>query len=142
MQLQVKKLAPEAQLPTRAHDTDAGFDLYSPIGVNISVGATVTIPTKLAISLPENTVGLIYPRSSLGTRHGIVLANTVGVIDSGYRGEIMLVVTNHGNRPYTIHAGDRVAQMIVTPYYAPDVIEVSDLDASDRGTGGFGSTGQ
>ena len=141
MQLQVKKLAPEAQLPTRAHDTDAGFDLYSPIGVNISVGATVTIPTKLAISLPENTVGLIYPRSSLGTRHGIVLANTVGVIDSGYRGEIMLVVTNHGDRPYTIRSGDRVAQMIVTPYYAPDVIEVADLDASDRGTGGFGSTG-
>lgn len=141
MQLQVKKLAPEAQLPTRAHDTDAGFDLYSPIGVNISVGATVTIPTKLAISLPENTVGLIYPRSSLGTRHGIVLANTVGVIDSGYRGEIMLVVTNHGDRPYTIHTGDRVAQLIVTPHYAPDVIEVADLEASDRGTGGFGSTG-
>ena len=141
MQLQVKKLAPEAQIPTRAHDTDAGFDLYSPIGVNISVGATVTIPTKLAISLPENTVGLIYPRSSLGTRHGIVLANTVGVIDSGYRGEIMLALTNHGDRPYTIHSGDRIAQMIVTPYYAPDVIEVADLEASDRGTGGFGSTG-
>lgn len=142
MQLHVKKLAPEAQLPTRAHDTDAGFDLHSPVNVTIRVGATVTIPTKLAISLPENTVGLIYPRSSLGTRHGIVLANTVGVIDSGYRGEIMLVVTNHGDRPYTIHSGDRVAQMIVTPYYAPYVIEVSDLEASDRGTGGFGSTGQ
>ena len=141
MLLPVKKLDPKAQLPTRAHDTDAGFDLYSPIGVNISVGATVTIPTKLAISLPENTVGLIYPRSSLGTKHGIVLANTVGVIDSGYRGEIMLVVTNHGDRPYTIHTGDRVAQLIVTPYYAPNVIEVADLEASDRGTGGFGSTG-
>ena len=141
MLLPVKKLSPEAQLPTRAHDTDAGFDLYSPIGVNISVGATVTIPTKLAISLPENTVGLIYPRSSLGTRHGIVLANTVGVIDSGYRGEIMLVVTNHGDRPYTIHSGDRVAQLIVTPYYAPDVVEVDALPDSDRGAGGFGSTG-
>ena len=141
MILNIKKLAPEAQLPTRAHDTDAGFDLYSPIGVNISVGATVTIPTKLAISLPENTVGLIYPRSSLGTRHGIVLANTVGVIDSGYRGEIMLVVTNHGDSPYTIHSGDRVAQLIVTPYYAPKVIEVNELDATDRGAGGFGSSG-
>ena len=142
MQLQVKKLDPEAQLPTRAHDTDAGFDLYSPIGVNISVGATVTIPTKLALSLPENTVGLIYPRSSLGTRHGIVLANTVGVIDSGYRGEIMLVVTNHGDRPYTIHTGDRIAQLIVTPYYAPDIMEVDELDETVRAGGGFGSTGQ
>ena len=141
MILKIKKIDPEAQLPTRAHDTDAGFDLYSPIGVNISVGATVTIPTKLAISLPENTVGLIYPRSSLGTRHGIVLANTVGVIDSGYRGEIMLVVTNHGDSPYTIHSGDRVAQLIVTPYYAPKVIEVNELDATDRGAGGFGSSG-
>lgn len=142
MQLQIKRLVPDAQLPTRAHTTDAGFDLYSPIGVNISVGATVTIPTKLAISLPENTVGLIYPRSSLGTRHGIVLANTVGVIDSGYRGEIMLVVTNHGDSPYTIHSGDRIAQMIVTPYIAPDVVEVDELGTTDRGGGGFGSTGQ
>ena len=142
MQLLVRKLDPNAKLPTRAHDSDAGFDLYSPITVTIGVGATVNIPTGLAIALPEQTVGLIYPRSSLGTRHGIVLSNTVGVIDSGYRGQVMLVLTNNGDKPYTINARDRVAQMIVTPYYAPDVVEVDELDATDRGGGGFGSTGQ
>ena len=142
MQLLVRKLDPNAKLPTRAHDSDAGFDLYSPITVTIGVGATVNIPTGLAIALPEQTVGLIYPRSSLGTRHGIVLSNTVGVIDSGYRGQVMLVLTNNGDKPYTINARDRVAQMIVTPYLAPDVVEVDALPDSDRGTGGFGSTGQ
>lgn len=141
MQLQVKKLSPHAKLPTRAHATDAGFDLYSPIGVNIGVGAKVTIPTGLSIALPENTVGLIYPRSSLGTKHDLILANTVGVIDSGYRGEIMVVIRNQGDTVYTIHTGDRIAQMIVTPYYAPDVVEVDELADSDRGANGFGSTG-
>ena len=141
MQLQIRRLNEHSIIPTRAHATDAGFDIYSPIGVNIGVGAKVTIPTGLSIALPENTVGLIYPRSSLGTKHDLILANTVGVIDSGYRGEIMVVIRNQGDHVHTIHTGDRIAQMIVTPYLAPDVVEVDELPASDRGTNGFGSTG-
>ena len=141
MQLQIRRLNEHSIIPTRAHATDAGFDIYSPIGVNIGVGAKVTIPTGLSIALPENTVGLIYPRSSLGTKHDLILANTVGVIDSGYRGEIMVVIRNQGDHVHTIHTGDRIAQMIVAPYLAPDVVEVDELPASDRGTNGFGSTG-
>ena len=141
MQLQIRRLNEHSIIPTRAHATDAGFDIYSPIGVNIGVGAKMTIPTGLSIALPENTVGLIYPRSSLGTKHDLILANTVGVIDSGYRGEIMVVIRNQGDHVHTIHTGDRIAQMIVTPYLAPDVVEVDELPASDRGTNGFGSTG-
>ena len=141
MQLQIRRLNEHSIIPTRAHATDAGFDIYSPIGVNIGVGAKVTIPTGLSIALPENTVGLIYPRSSLGTKHDLILANTVGVIDSGYRGEIMVVIRNQGDHVHTIHTGDRIAQMIITPYLVPQIIEVTELPASDRGTNGFGSTG-
>ena len=141
MQLQIRRLNEHSIIPTRAHATDAGFDIYSPIGVNIGVGAKVTIPTGLSIALPENTVGLIYPRSSLGTKHDLILANTVGVIDSGYRGEIMVVIRNQGDSVYTIHTGDRIAQMIITPYLAPEIVEVTELADSDRGANGFGSTG-
>lgn len=141
MNLQIKKLADDATIPTRAHATDAGFDLYSPIGVNIGIGAKVTIPTGLSIALPENTVGLIYPRSSLGTKHDLILANTVGVIDSGYRGEILVVIRNQGDHVHKISAGDRIAQMIITPYLAPQIVEVTELPDSDRGERGFGSTG-
>ena len=141
MQLQIRRLNENSIIPTRAHATDAGFDIYSPISVNIGVGAKVTIPTGLSIALPEGTVGLIYPRSSLGTKHDIVLANTVGVIDSGYRGEIMVVIRNQGDHVHTIHTGDRIAQMIITPYLVPQIIEVTELPDSDRGEHGFGSTG-
>lgn len=141
MILKVKRLNPDAKLPTRAHATDAGFDLTSPVTVTVGVRGTFRIPSGIAIALPSGTVGLIYPRSGLGIKHGIVLANTVGVIDQDYRGEIILAVHNQGNKPYTIHAGDRVAQMIVTPYLAPLVTEVEALDDTVLGTKGLGSTG-
>lgn len=141
MILEVKRINPDAELPARAHATDAGFDLTSPATVTVGVGATVRIPSGIAIALPSGTVGLVYPRSGLGIKHGIVLANTVGVIDQDYRGEIILAVRNQGNKPYTIHAGDRVAQMIVTPYMAPLVTEVEALGTTVRGINGLGSTG-
>lgn len=142
MTFNIQLLSSTSWIPTRATSGSAGYDLHSPAEVTISVGATVRIPAGIAMALPEHTVGLIYPRSSLGIKHGVVLANTVGVIDSDYRGEIILALTNHGHKPYTVRQGDRVAQLIITPYWTPQPQLVDSLDNTVRGTGGIGSTGQ
>ena len=141
MKLGIQRLQEDAILPTRAHDTDAGLDLASNIDATVGVRSRVTIGTGIAIALPAGTAGLIYPRSGLASRYGLSLSNSVGVIDSDYRGEVMLTVINHGTRPFTIHQGMRVAQMIITPYYAPELVEVDDLDNTARGSNGLGSSG-
>lgn len=101
----------------------------------------IIIPTGIALEMPPGIVGLIFPRSGLGIKHGIVLSNSVGVIDSDYRGQIHVGLVNNGIEPYTIHSGDRIAQMAFMPVYLGEFIKTASLTPTDRGQGGFGSTG-
>ena len=141
MQLRIKKLAPEAQLPTRAHDSDAGFDLYAAAEVTISVGGNALIPTGIAVKLPAGTVGLIHPRSGLAAKHRVTVLNAPGTVDEGYTGQILVNLINHGSEPYTVLHHDRIAQLVIKEYLAPEVIEVDELEATDRSDKGHGSTG-
>ena len=141
MQLQIKKLSPEAQLPTRAHDTDAGFDLYANATVSVASGRNVLVPTGIAVSLPNGTVGLVHPRSGLAARHMITVLNAPGTIDAGYIGEVMVNIVNHGRKPYTIRAGERIAQLLIQRVEHPEIVEVDELEPTERGTSGHGSTG-
>lgn len=144
MNLLIKKLHPKAILPTYGSAGAAGADLYAlPEGdpIVINPGATVMIHTGLAMAIPEGYVGLNFARSGLASKQGLAPANKVGVIDSDYRGELMVALHNHGSEPRTVLPGDRVAQFLVMPVIAPQFTEVESLDETDRGAGGFGSTG-
>ena len=140
----VKKLRPGAMLPTYGSDGAAGADLYACLEapVTIEPGKTVFIPTGLSLEVPVGCAGLIYARSSLGTKRGLAPANKVGVVDSDYRGEVMVALHNHGFEPQTIVPGDRVAQLLITPVLTPAYVEMEELTDTDRGQGGFGSTGR
>ena len=142
--IKVKKLREGAQLPTYGTPFSAGADLYACLEEDITIqpGETRKIPTGLAMELPVGTAGLIYARSSLGTKRGLAPANKVGVVDSDYRGEFMIFLHNHGSVPQTIAHGDRIAQLLVTPVYTPGFIEAEELSDTVRGAGGFGSTGK
>ena len=149
MKLKIKAVSPkigrELPWPSRATEGSAGMDLSACIEENliISPRQLVKIPTGIAIALPgPEYVALVYARSGLGIKHGIALSNGVGVIDSDYRGEIQVGLTNLSHTPYTIHPGDRIAQLVVTPVVLPELERVEELDDTGRGTGGFGSTGQ
>lgn len=144
MELKVKKLSPNAILPTYGSAGAAGADLYAlPEGepVVIDPGKTVFIHTGLTMAIPEGYVGLIFARSGLASKRGLAPANKVGVIDSDYRGEFMVALHNHGDIPQTVEPGDRVAQFVVVPVMTADFREVDALDDTERGEGGFGSTG-
>ena len=140
----VKKLRPNAILPTYGSAEAAGADLYACLEEEITIapGETYFVPTGLALEVPRGCAGLIYARSSMGAKRGLAPANKVGVIDSDYRGEVRVVLLNHGSQPQTIQPGARSAQMIITPVLTPVYEEVEDLSDTDRGTGGFGSTGK
>jgi dUTP pyrophosphatase len=126
----------------RAHEGDAGYDLHSVEAVTIAPGDRATVATGIAIELPEGHAGLVVPRSGLAARHGIAIVNAPGLIDAGYRGEVKVLLLNTDlSEPFTIAPGDRIAQLVVTPVAAPDVVEVDELGATARGAGGFGSTG-
>lgn len=142
--LLVKKLSDNAILPQRATQGSAGYDLFACVDqtTTIGKGQTIPIPTKIAIQLEENTVGLVYARSSLGVKFNVTPANCVGVVDSDYRGEILVFLVNNGKDDFIINHGDRIAQLVITPIYTPDVLEVQELGESIRGEGGFGSTGR
>ena len=142
--IKVKKLREGAHLPTYGTEFSAGADLYACLeeSVTIEPGQTKKIPTGLAMELPNGTAGLIYARSSLGTKRGLAPANKVGVVDSDYRGEFMIFLHNHGSEPQTITHGDRIAQLLVTPVFTPGFVEAQELTDTDRGAGGFGSTGK
>ena len=142
--IRVKKLKENAILPTYGSAGAAGADLYACLdeAVTILPGETVWIPTGIALEVPAGCAGLVYARSSLGVKRGLAPANKVGVIDSDYRGEIRVVLLNHGKEPQTILSGERVAQFIITPVLTPAYEEVSELSDTSRGTGGFGSTGK
>ena len=140
----VKKLSPQAILPTYGSAGAAAADLYACLEapVTIAPGETVFIPTGLSMEIPMGCAGLIYARSGMATKRGLAPANKVGVIDSDYRGEVCVVLLNHGNAPQTIAHGERIAQMIITPVLTPAYEEVDTLTDTTRGTGGFGSTGK
>ncbi len=143
LDLQIKKLSELATLPTRGTEESAGLDLYAAIegDVTIKSKSTATIPIGIAISLPTNTAGLIYIRSGMAFKYGLCLVNSVGVIDSDYRGEIVVGIYNSSDTDYTVQCGERVAQLVVTPYIKTNPI-FSDIDETKRGEGGFGSTGK
>ena len=138
----VKKLHADALIPTRSYATDAGLDLYAVEDVTIFYRSQAIINTGIAVAIPENVVGLVYVRSSLGFKHNITLSNSVGVIDSAYRGELKVALTNHHNTSsYEVRRGDRIAQLVLTPILLATPIEVDELDDTVRGEGGIGSTG-
>ena len=143
-ELKIKKVRENAKLPTRGTVGSAGMDLYACIDepITLNGGGKAVIPTGIAIGLdsPEYAA-FVYARSGLAIKHGIGLLNSVGVIDSDYRGEICVGVINQLKEPYTIEPFERIAQMVIQPVALPDLVEVESLDETDRGAGGFGSTG-
>lgn len=141
--IRVKKLHPMAVLPTYGSLEAAGADLYACLDENVTIapGASAWIPTGIAMEVPKGCAGLIYARSGLACKRGLAPANKVGVVDSDYRGQVVVVLHNHGAEPQTLSHGERIAQMVITPVWTPPYEEVEDLTDSDRGTGGFGSTG-
>ena len=142
--IRVKILREGALLPTYGSVEAAGADLYAcvELPVTIAPGETAFIPTGIALEVPKHCAGLIYARSSLGSKRGLAPANKVGVIDSDYRGEVMVALHNHGMVAQTIAHGERIAQLLITPVLAPSFELCDDLTDTDRGTGGFGSTGK
>lgn len=143
MLVNIKKLNENAKLPTYGTVYSAGCDLYACMDEDVSInpGETKLIKTGLSMEIPENYAGLIYARSSLATKKGLAPANKVGVIDSDYRGEIMVALHNHSNEVQTIDKNERIAQLVVTPFLKVEFNEVEDLNDTVRGAGGFGSTG-
>lgn len=143
MKIAIKRLHPAAQLPAYAHgpDEDAGMDLRAVEAVTLQPGVPALVPTGLAIALPPGFEAQIRPRSGLALKHALTIPNAPATIDPGYRGEIKVIVLNLGREPYEVHAGDRIAQMIVARYEAIDWAE-GELDDSVRGAGGFGSSGR
>ena len=141
--VEIKKLNENATVPTYGTEFSAGADLYALLDgpITIEPGETKMIGTGLAFAIPEGLVGLVFARSSLGTKKGLAPANKVGVIDSDYRGEVRVVLHNHGSVAQTIENGERIAQMAFVPYYAAEFSVVDELSATLRGEGGFGSTG-
>lgn len=127
--------------PTYAHPGDAGADLRALQPSTIMPGAFVTIRTGTAVAIPAGHFGLVAGRSGLGVKHGIALVNGIGVIDSGYRGELLVGLINHGREAFQVRAGDRVAQLLIVPFVTGSFLAADALEESERGEGGFGSTG-
>lgn len=145
MELKIKKLNENAKIPQRGTNGAAGMDLHACIDAPVTVapGQLTVIPTGIAIELPDNScAAFLYARSGLGVKHGICLANGVGVIDSDYRGEICAGICNVSDKPYTIEPNERICQMVIAPVFTPDIIEVNELGGTERGEGRFGSTGK
>jgi dUTP pyrophosphatase len=141
MDMRVKKLTPDARLPAYAHPGDAGLDLFANEHAVLEPGARRLVKTGIALELPPGTEAQVRPRSGLAARHGISVLNTPGTIDEGYRGEVGVILINHGNAPFTVEPGIKIAQMIVKPVLRVTVREAADLSDTARGAGGFGSTG-
>jgi dUTP pyrophosphatase len=140
--LQVKKLTPFAQVPTRGTPVAAGLDLYALWGGVVPAGTTYVVSTGISIALPRGYEGQVRPRSGLAARHAVTVTNSPGTIDEDYRGELKVLVINHGSTDFEFKAGDRIAQLVITKANYLDVEEVTELDATERGDGGFGSTGR
>ena len=141
--VRIKKLNPNAVIPTYGTEFSAGADLYACIDekVIIASGETAFIKTGIALEVPEGYAGLVYARSGLSCKQGLAPANKVGVIDADYRGEIMVALHNHSNETKSVENGDRIAQLVITPFLTANFIETDELNETVRGDGGFGSTG-
>ena len=143
IKVNIKKTVEDAILPTYGSEYAAGADLYSCSDkTEIAPGETVLMHTGVAIELPIGYVGLVYARSGLASKRGLAPANKVGVIDCDYRGEIMVALHNHGSVTQTVEKGERIAQLVIAPYFTADFNEVEELSETVRGEGGFGSTGR
>lgn len=142
MTLRVRRLDQRAVLPRRAHEHDAGLDLHALEWIEIAAGTRAAVRTGIAVEIPVGQAGLVLARSGLAERHGIALVNAPGLIDSGYRGEIRVLLLNTDREAaFAVSPGDRIAQLVLVRIEAPSVVEVHELALSDRGTGGFGSSG-
>lgn len=141
IKLKVRKLERNAFIPKQAHKGDAGLDLFSIAELEILPGEVKLVKTGISIELPENTEAQIRPRSGLALKNQITVLNTPGTIDYGYRGEIGVILINHGKETFKVEKGMKIAQMVIMPILQVEVIEVAELSDSERGTGGFGSTG-
>lgn len=144
MKVAIKKLNEKARIPEYGSRFAAGADLYACLDgdVIIAAGETKVIPTGIALELPVGYAGLIYARSGLATKQGLAPANKVGVVDCDYRGEVKVALYNHSGEERTVSAGDRIAQLVITPYITADFEERQELSETERGDGGFGSTGR
>jgi dUTP pyrophosphatase len=140
--LRFVRLDPRAQLPVRAHPGDAGLDLRGIEAVRLGPGERAAVATGLAVAIPDGHAGLVLPRSGLAARHGLTVVNAPGLIDAGYRGELRVLLLNTDrHKAYEVSAGDRIAQLVIIAVAALEPVAVTDLDATARGDGGFGSTG-
>jgi dUTP pyrophosphatase len=143
VELRFARLSENAVLPTRAHEGDAGVDLYAAEAAHLGPGERWSVPTGVAVEVPDGHAGLVLPRSGLAREHGIALVNSPGLIDSGYRGEIRVLLLNTDPAEvYRVSAGDRIAQLVVVPVAAAEPLEVEALAETLRGDGGFGSSGR
>jgi dUTP pyrophosphatase len=141
--LRWRRLVPEARPPARAHDGDAGFDLHAVEPATIEPGGRASVGTGIAVAIPDGYAGLVLPRSGLAQRHGISLVNAPGLIDAGYRGEVRVLLLNTDpEQAFGVDPGDRIAQLVLAAVEAPELVEATDLEATARGDGGFGSTGR
>jgi dUTP pyrophosphatase len=141
MQASFVRLDPEVEIPTRSHIGDAAVDLQARYAISLDPGERAAVPTGLAVAIPEGYAGLVIPRSGHAKRLGIGVVNGPGLIDSGYRGELTVLLINHGTEKVEFDRGERIAQLAIVPVVVVDWVEVESLDETSRGTGGFGSTG-
>ena len=143
MTLTFTRLSEDAREPSRAHEGDAGYDLYAVEAATIAPGERASVGTGIALAIPEGWAGLVLPRSGLAARHGITLPNAPGLIDAGYRGEVRVLLLNADSREtFHVAPGDRIAQLVLMRHESPELIEVESLEETVRGTGGFGSSGR
>jgi dUTP pyrophosphatase len=141
MKVMVKRLSPSAILPAYAHTGDAGLDLCAAAAVSLEPGERALVATGISIELPPNTEAQVRPRSGLALKHGVTVLNAPGTIDHGYRGEVGVILINHGHARFDVHPGMKIAQMVVTSCLPVTVEETGELSGTARGQGGFGSTG-
>ena len=141
LQIKFVKLREGAHIPQKAHEDDAGFDLYASEDFLLRAHGFGCVPTAVSIELPHGTEAQVRPRSGLAARHGVTVLNAPGTIDAGYRGEVKVILINHGDADFEITAGMRIAQLVISSVISAEFIEVSSLEDSDRGEGGFGSSG-
>jgi dUTP pyrophosphatase len=142
VRLAVRRLDRALPLPAYARADDAGLDLHAAEAVTLAPGARALVPTGIAVAIPPGFAGLVLPRSGLALRHGVTLLNAPGLIDAGYRGEVKVLLVNHAATPVSFARGERIGQLVLQRVEQAEIAEVDELPPSDRGTGGFGSTGR
>jgi dUTP pyrophosphatase len=141
--LRFRRLTEAARPPAQAHEGDAGFDLHAAEALTIGPGERASVGTGIAVAIPDGQAGLVIPRSGLAARHGISVVNAPGLIDSGYRGELRVLLLNTDReQPFSVEPGDRIAQLVLVRVETDEAVEVEELDETVRGAGGFGSTGR